>query len=429
MSDAKVSRRDFLKAASTALAATGFAALPAGLVGAQDEEITLELWGFASNRDEWMNDVIAEVWSELHPNVNINLSLTPGGDFWPKLQAVFVGGAGIPDIVDIADSTLGPYVRDEGSKPVVALNDHVADHVDNLSVQSALDPFTVNGSIYCLGNEVNPLMLYYSHEVADELGVDMESPATWAEFVAQAGPGAVAGGYNLVNQWLQHWVEFYFMYCQAGGQLFDEEGNPAILSDLAVEVMTWQREQIEAGIFADVCDAFWACYNDNQYLANTGAPWHQGFMKQNGEAQAGRWKMRTLPQWSEGGALSVPYGGTGMGITAASEHKEASWEFIRVCNLTDEGALLAFRRMNLFPAYTPVWDDDELRREDEYFSGQIVGDHIRKAADGMISFNRSPNWSLLIDAMQRNVAAPVYMQGADPREALQAAIDDYEFNL
>ena len=55
MPEQKLSRRDFLKAASTALAASGFAALAGWHGGApQDDEVNLTLWGFASNRVEWM---------------------------------------------------------------------------------------------------------------------------------------------------------------------------------------------------------------------------------------------------------------------------------------------------------------------------------------------------------------------------------------
>ncbi|MCY3867172.1 MAG: twin-arginine translocation signal domain-containing protein, partial [Chloroflexi bacterium] len=89
MSEKKLSRRDFLKAASTALAASGFAALPVGVVRAQDEEVTLVLWGFASNRVEWMQNVVDELWSDMHPNVGFTFEQTPYWDLWPKLTAAF----------------------------------------------------------------------------------------------------------------------------------------------------------------------------------------------------------------------------------------------------------------------------------------------------------------------------------------------------
>ena len=428
MSEKSLSRRDFLKAASTALAATGFAAMGGGAALAQEDEVNLELWGFATNREEWMEDVIAELWSDTHPNVNINLSLTPGGELWPKLVAVFVAGANIPDLVDIENSVLGQYVRDEGTKPILALNDRLGEQIDDLSVPSATAPWTVHGDIYGIGNEVNPVLLYYRHDLMDELGLDAAAPQTWDEFVTQLGPAALDADRSLLYGWFQHWVEFYFMYCQAGGQLFDEEGNPAILTDLAVEVMTWQQEQLNAGALSNVCEAYWGCLNDDVYLTITGAPWHQGFMKQNAPEQEGLWKMRALPVWSEGGYLSIPYGGTGMSITSDSAHPDECWDFIQLCNLTEEGSLLAFRRMNLFPSYTPVWENEELLRTDDYFSGQVPGAEIAAAAQGMAPVNRDPNWSIMVNAIQSYLADPVYMQGVDPRQALEATMEDFEFN-
>ena len=45
-------------------------------------------------------------------------------------------------------------------------------------------------------------------------------------------------------------------------------------------------------------------------------------MKQNALDLAGKWKMRFLPVWNDDSYLTVPRGGAGMGITAASDNKE-----------------------------------------------------------------------------------------------------------
>ena len=218
MADKKLSRRDFLKAASTALAASGFAALPVGLVRAQDDEISLELWGFANNRDEWMHNVVDELWSDMHPNVSVSLSLTPYSDLWPKLQAAFVAGAGIPDMVDIEISAMGQFVRDAGSEPYAALNDHIGEQLDDLSIPSATKPWTVRGNIYGVGNEVNPVLLYYRHDIFDELGMDAEAPGTWDEFVDMLGGGAMDAGHGLFPFRADSWSDFYTQFHQAGGE-------------------------------------------------------------------------------------------------------------------------------------------------------------------------------------------------------------------
>ncbi|MCY4466839.1 MAG: extracellular solute-binding protein [Chloroflexi bacterium] len=430
MSDKKLSRRDFLKAASTALAASGFAALPVGLVRAQDDEITISLWGFANNRDEWMQNLVEELWTDMHPNVNVDLSLTPYADLWPKLQAAFVAGAGIPDMVDIEISAMGQFVRDAGSEPYAPLNDHIGEQLEDLSIPSATKPWTVRGNIYGVGNEVNPVLLYYRHDIFDELGMDAEAPATWDEFVNMLGGGAMDAGHGLFPLATQSWADFYVQFHQAGGEFFDAEDNVQVQSQLAIDILNWQKAQLDSGVYIEqgTGDAQYALMNEAAYITVWGAPWYQGFMKQNAPDLAGLWKMRPLPMWGDGGFATVPRGGTGMGITAASENKEAAWEFIRVCNLTAEGSLLAFRRMNLFPSYKPVWDAEELLRTDDYFSGQKPGEFIAEAASAMAEVNVSPYWTLFVDAVNRLIVQPVMLDGADPEAAIQEAIDEFEFN-
>ncbi len=430
MSDKKLSRRDFLKAASTALAASGFAALPVGMVRAQDDEVTISLWGFANNRDEWMHNVVDELWSDMHPNVNVDLSLTPYSDLWPKLQAAFVAGAGIPDMVDIEISAMGQFVREAGSEPYAALNDHIGEQLEDLSIPSATKPWTVRGNIYGVGNEVNPVLLYYRHDLMDELGMDAEAPGTWDEFVNMLGGGAMDAGHGLFPFSATGWGDFYIQFNQAGGEFFDAEDNVQLQSPLAVEILNWVKAQLDSGVYVQQGsgDVQYAMMNEGAYITIWGAPWYQGFMKQNAPELEGKWKMRSLPMWGDGGYATVPRGGTGMGITAASENKEAAWEFIRVCNLTDEGSLLAFRRMNLFPSYKPVWDAEELLRTDDYFSGQKPGEFIAEAASAMAEVNVSPYWTLFVDAVNRLVVQPVLLDGADPESAIQDAIDEFEFN-
>ena len=430
MSNNKLSRRDFLKAASTALAASGFAALPIGAVRAQDDAVNINLWGFANNRDEWMQNLVEEIWADVHPNVNVELSLTPYADLWPKLQAAFVAGAGIPDMVDIEISAMGQFVREAGSEPFAALNDLVGDQLEDLSIPSATKPWTVRGNIYGIGNEVNPVLLYYRHDVFDELGLDIDAPGAWEEFVSMLGGGAMEAGHGLFAIATQSWADFYVQFHQAGGEFFDADGNVQLNSDLAVEILSWQKAQLDSGVYVDrgSGDAHYALMNEGAFITVWGAPWYQGFMKQNAPELEGLWKMRYLPVWDENSYLTVPRGGTGMGITAASDNKEEAWEFIRICNLTAEGSLLAFRRMNLFPSYKPVWDREELLRTDDYFSGQKPGEFIAEAASAMAEVNVDPYWTLFVDAVNRLVVQQVMLDGADPQAAIDEAIDEFEFN-
>ena len=127
----KLSRRDFLRTASTAVTASGFAALPVGLVAAQEDEDSINLWGFAKSRIEWMQNLVEEIWLDLQPNVKVELTLTPYAKLGQKLQEAFAAGAGIPDLVDIEISALGQFVREAGSEPFAPLNDLLGDQIED----------------------------------------------------------------------------------------------------------------------------------------------------------------------------------------------------------------------------------------------------------------------------------------------------------
>ena len=227
--------------------------------------------------------------------------MTPYSDLWPKLQAAFVAGAGIPDMVDIEISAMGQFVREAGSEPFAPLNDHIGDQLADLSIPSATKPWTVRGNIYGIGNEVNPVLLYYRHDLFDEMGVDIDAPGTWEEFVSMLGGGAMDAGHGLFCIATQSWSDFYVQFHQAGGEFFDADGNVGLNSELAVDILSWQKEQLDSGVYVDrgSGDAHWALMNEAAYITVWGAPWYQGFMKQNAPELEGKWKMRYLPVWDE----------------------------------------------------------------------------------------------------------------------------------
>ena len=233
MSEQRLSRRDFLKAASTALAASGFAALPVGMVRAQDDDVNLVLWGFASNRVEWMENVVDEIWADMHPNVSFTFEVTPYWDLWPKLTAVFVGGTGIPDMVDIEINQTGQYVREPGAEPFAAMNDLLGEDLDSLSIPSATAPWTVRGNIYGVGNEVNPLLMLYRVDVMEELGVDAEAPVSWDEWIELVGGPVLDSGTALTRfeRGAGSWRELNNVLNAAGGQFFDGDGNVTVLDN------------------------------------------------------------------------------------------------------------------------------------------------------------------------------------------------------
>jgi len=76
--------------------------------------------------------------------------------------------------------------------PFVPLTERIGAEVGNIYKPAASDPWTWDGEIYGLGNELNAVVLTYRQDILDELGV--ETPfETWDQ-VIEAGKQIAADG-------------------------------------------------------------------------------------------------------------------------------------------------------------------------------------------------------------------------------------------
>ncbi len=438
MANKTLSRRDFLRISAAATATTALAGVT-GLAGAapmpQAEEIEILEWAFANNRIIWQEAVVEQFFKEQYPNVTLTIENIPYNDLWDKLQAVFVAGSGGPDMADIAIHVWRRFAR--GEVPFWALDDRIGDEKDNLVDGSALAPWRANGEVYGVGNEVNTVLMYYREDLLSEMGLDGAAPQTWEELAAMGEEIMAAGDRKLICMPDNTADYLEQMLVQRGGNFFDEEGNPVANSDLSAETLAFQQDIVNRGIAMlspggdPYTEQYYAAMKEGAFLFQMGAPWYQGFMKNNNPELEGMWRMRLLPTWGDGvGHLSVQHGGTGMAITnqARENTLEPAWELIRQCNLTNEGALLGFTLQNLVPTYTPAWEDPSfLQLQDPYFGDQLPAEWNFKAAEDMVVANSNPDWQIMVETLIRLAVAPVLVEGANAQESLNAAVEEFEF--
>ena len=438
MSEKKLSRRDFLKLAANTGAGAALAGSAGNLFGAasalaQEEEVNILEWAFAQNRIIWQEAVLEQIFSETHPNVTLTVETVPYADMWDKLQTVFVAGSGGPDMADIAIHVWRRFTR--GEVPFYALDDRIGDQMGDLVDGSAMGPWRHEGQVYGLGNEVNTVLMYYRDDVLSELGIDGAAGETWEDMQAVADEviGSGDAAFMAMPDGSADYLEQFLV--QRGGNFFDEAHNPIANSDLAVDTLSFMQGMVQSGRAilspggGPYAEVYYAAMKDGAFLFQIGAPWYQGFMKNNNPEMEGMWRIRLLPRFPEG-HLSVQHGGTGMAITkqAREETVEPLWDFIQACNLTNDGALLGFELQNLVPTYTPAWQDERfLQHRDPFFSNQSPAEFTFAAAEDMVVANSNADWQIMVDSLNRNTIAPVLVEGADPRESLDAAVEEFEF--
>ncbi|MCB0128168.1 MAG: extracellular solute-binding protein [Caldilineaceae bacterium] len=430
----KLTRRGFLTGIAASAASAYLVACAPAPVGAPAEEgaapaagepVELVFWGFASNRIQWEQEVFDTLFQPEHPEVSVAFESVPQPDIWDKLQATFVAGSGAPDMIDLHIRNWLRFTKDV--PPFVDLSDLIGEEAGNLVEGSALAPWTSHGKRCAVGNELNTALLYYRWDVFDEAGIDADALATWDDFV-QAGEEIMGQtGQKLLTVEEDNYYKFYLEVTQHGGQFFSETGEPVVNNEHGVAMLSWEqnllRDREVAMIQPAGNPAYFGAMNQSEFVVDMGAPWFQGFMKQQAPDVAGLWHMRPLPAWPDGeGFLTSQRGGTGMGITNQSQHSDVCWDFIRTCNLTVDGVMLGYNMANLFPTYKPAWEDEGLMRTDEYFDNQVPAEFIMAAADQMPLVNTSAYWSDLSDALVRLAKGPVLRDGADPQASLDAVV-------
>jgi len=437
-----IKRRDFMRlsavtAAGVVLAACQPAAPAAPAAPAKEEEekkpeekpaepaeeVKLTFWGFATNRNKWYM-ALAEDYSEGHPEVTIDVQEIAYQEMHDKVLTTLVAGTGAPDIADIEISKFGQYVKGE-RVGFVELNDLISDDLQNLYQRSALSAWSWEGKYYGLGNELNACLLFYRWDLFDEAGIEYPIE-TWEDFAEKGKAYVAKTGKKFISLGPTDW-SYWWIVAQAFNGFFDSEGNPSFDNDGGVKTMKMQadwRWEDDIVVMRAEGAAWYGQLDAGEMAIVLGAPWMQGFIKDNAQGVSGKWELQLLPTWADGsGAKSGTYGGTGTCITEQSERPDVAWDFIRFCNLTNAGVLLGFEMQNLYPTWKPAWDDPRMQFKDPYFHDQQPYTFITEGADHMPPLNNSPWWPEVTDAFSRLVITPVLSEEEKQlvEEAMKAA--------
>lgn len=222
---------------AAALASTAVGCGSGDDAGDSGAKVTLSYAVWDKNQVPVMEE-LAAAFTKDHPNITVNVQLTPWADYWTKLRAAVTGGAA-PDVFWMNGPNFQLYA-DNGV--IMPLTDRInAAKVDLGSYPKALvDLYTFEGKVYGLPKDFDTVGVWYNKELFDAAGVAYPAGNwTWADFKATAAKltnpakGVYAIGANLSGQ-----EYFYNTIYQAGGHVIAADGrssgydNPATIEGL-----------------------------------------------------------------------------------------------------------------------------------------------------------------------------------------------------
>lgn len=187
----RLSRAEFTRralAAGLSLSAIGTLLGRAGAAGAgvraaatgstASGKVTLQFWKFVDTNGDPVIKKAVQQWNAMHPNVQVNFQTFPFGDYMgTKLTTAFAAGKG-PDVFWISPAAFLNYVTDGIAAPL----DDIIKSARRDYLPAAINAATVNGHIYALPFEMEPVALYYNK--ASLAAAGLAPPQTWPDLLA-----------------------------------------------------------------------------------------------------------------------------------------------------------------------------------------------------------------------------------------------------
>ncbi|UQX89754.1 extracellular solute-binding protein [Jatrophihabitans telluris] len=177
---------------------------------AQDANADITVWVDSTRLDA------AKAYQKANPAAKIKIVTYDGnangsGTLKTKTQLFDKAGSGWPDVVFTTDNNSASWGSQSPSYFTAPLNKGLIDS-STLSgfAKGALDPCTVNGTVYCLRNDLAQDVLWYNKKLMDQWGYTV--PATWEDYQALAGKVATEHPGYLVGTAGDAWTPEMYMW-------------------------------------------------------------------------------------------------------------------------------------------------------------------------------------------------------------------------
>jgi multiple sugar transport system substrate-binding protein len=344
---------------------------------AQDASSRITVWVDSSR------EPLAQAFQKAHPDTPLNIETYDGGSggsgsFQQKVSLFDQAGEGWPDVVFSSqqNDTAWASKENNGVQAFAApLNKGLMDesYLKGFT-DGALNPMTVNDTVYGLRNDLAPVVLWYNKTLFDQFGYSI--PTTWEEYkalsdkVAAEHPGYILGSLG------DSYEAPYVYYWGGEAPIFHVDGNnfTSDFSDPNSQKVTDLLDHMVANktLVADsVFGADFAKKYKDKLLAIPGPAWYSGALFQNQESlnyDAGIIGAAAPLTWAKGDKVT---GNVGGGVWYASSHSknlDAVKKFMEFVTSSNEAVELA-SGLPAYGAAADAWLSKQAK--DKFYAGDF----------------------------------------------------------
>lgn len=258
--DQALDRRAFLSAGgrfalAAALTGPGLTLLGCGGSDGGGDAKELSFWNFygpggsVKGQSQWFVDTV-DAWNAEH-DVKIKLRYIPTSEYisGSTLQTAFAADEG-PDIFLLSP---GDFLRYYNGGALEDLTPYMEDGVEQDFVDGALGSRMVDGKVYGIPMEIEPLAMYYSTQAFEEAGLsEADVPKTWDALLDTAQRLKRGDRYGVLFEttpgYYQNFTWYPFMW-MGGGEPVSQDGTSSTFdSPPVVAALDFWRRSISEGV-------------------------------------------------------------------------------------------------------------------------------------------------------------------------------------
>jgi multiple sugar transport system substrate-binding protein len=239
---------------------------------------------------------------------------------------------------------------------------------------------TYKGKLYAAPWYVDGGVLYYRKDLLEKY--DLAPPETFGELENAVKRIRSGEKDDKLAGFIWQGKQYEGLVCSAlefiegnCGHVLDDEGNPVINSEQAIEAMAYMRDLIVKGIAPEYVtttdeEATRHSFGNGKVIFMRNWPYAYNIFNAEDSPIKGKVGVKAMPHF-EGCQSAATLGGWQLGINRYSEHKEEAWKFIKFMSGYQSQKYLALN-IGLKPSRQDVYSDPELR-EAQPFIVELYG--------------------------------------------------------
>lgn len=405
--------------------------------GAGESATELSYWTFVELHGQHFEKML-EKWNAANPDrqIKLNVTVMPYDDMHNKLSIAVQTGVGAPDIADIEQGKYPDFMQ--GTPQLESLNDVVEPYKDTV-VQSQLDLYSKDGTVYGLSTHVGATVAFYNTEILNEAGVDYKSIVTWDDF-KKAGmqvyekTGKYMGTADTSATW-----QASMLLAQQGADFTDDAGNPKVNSEELVKGLSILKDLQDNNVIATIAggqpdtEEAYGEFNAGNYATAFMPLWQMSRYTNYMKDLSGKIAIAPLPVIEKGMPRSYGGGGTATVVTKTAKDVQLAKEFIAYAKLSLDANIEIWNTLGFDPINMDVWNMKDVTHNPEnqfvkYFVNNPfdVLNEIKDEIQLIKSTSASPTINNVLCTVTLN---EIFEDGKDIKQALNDAQAQIEQEL